>query len=57
MVVTQDPAGVSEVECVDRSQQCEVRFQWISANLEQVTLNMKDEQSRDHVQEILERLM
>lgn len=47
---------LTELECVDSSQQCEVRFQRISANLEQVTLNMKDEQSRDRVQEILDKI-
>uniref|UniRef100_A0A9J8AN32 ribonuclease H n=1 Tax=Cyprinus carpio carpio TaxID=630221 RepID=A0A9J8AN32_CYPCA len=47
---------LSKVECVDSSQQCEVRFQRISADLEQVTLNIKDGQSKDCVQEILDKI-
>ncbi len=47
---------LSKVECVDSSQRYEVKFQKISADLEQVTLNMKDGQSRDRVQEILDKI-
>lgn len=56
MVVSQNSVrSLSKVDGIDSSQQYEVQFQRISADLEQVTLNMKSGQSRDWVKEILDK--
>lgn len=47
---------LSKIECMDSAQQCQVKFQRISADIEQVTLNVKDEHSKNSVQAVLEKI-
>lgn len=48
---------LAQVECVNSEQQCEVRFQRISASIEQVTVDLKEDLSVDSkIQMILDKI-
>ncbi|XP_067381076.1 uncharacterized protein [Channa argus] len=47
---------ISPVECVENNQTCGVKFHRISADVEQVSVDMKNEQFDSKVQSVLEKL-
>lgn len=47
---------LSKVECVNSSQRCEVKFQQISDDLKQVTIDAKGKIGIDRIQEILNKI-